>query len=122
MRGFGSKPAEVLRAAIAGEYTLLVSPAILTEVADGFYAVPGFDDEHVRAVVMQVARVAEIVRPVARLAVVADEPDNRILDCAAEGKADIVVSGDHHLLDLDAYGGVRIIRPAWFLAELSRRP
>lgn len=118
--GFGGKPAEVLRAAIAGECTLLTSPAILTEVADKLYAVLGFDDEHVRAVIMQVSRIAEIVRPEAHLTVVSDEPDNRILECAVAGEAGLIVSGDHHLLDLGAYHGIRILRPAAFLAELSR--
>lgn len=118
--GFGGKSVEVLRAAIAGEYTLLTSPAILTEVADKLYGVLGFDDEHVRAVILQVSRIAEIVRPEAHLTVVADEPDNRTLECAAEGKTGLIVSGDHHLLDLGAYHGVRIGRPAELLAEFSR--
>ena len=119
--GFGGKPAEVLRAAIAGEYTLLTSPAILAEVADKLYEVLGFDDEHVRAAIMQLSRIAEIVRPGARLTVVAAEPDNRILECATEGEADLIVSGDHHPIDLGAYHGIRILRPAGFLAELSGR-
>jgi putative PIN family toxin of toxin-antitoxin system len=118
--GFGGKPGGVLRAAIAGEYTLLTSPAVLTEVADKLYAVLGFDDEHVRAVIMQVSRIAEIVRPEARLTVVSDEPDNRILECAVAGEAGLIVSGDHHLLDLGAYHGMRVLCPAAFLAELSR--
>ncbi len=118
--GFGGKPGEVLRAAITGEYALLTSPVILTEVADKLYAVLGFDDDHVRAVIMQVSRIAEIVRPEARLTVVSDGPDNRILECAVEGDVDIIISGDHHLLDLGAYHGIRILRPAAFLTELAR--
>lgn len=117
--GFGGKPADMLRAALAGEYTLVVSPAILAEVADKLYTVLGFDDEHVTAVVLQVSRVAEIVRPRARLAVIIDEADDRILECTVESEADVIVSGDHHLLDLAEYGGVRIVRLADFLTELS---
>lgn len=119
--GFGGKPAEVLRAAITGEYALLTSPAVLTEVADKLYSVLGFDDEHVRAVIMQVSRIAEVLRPRARLTVVSDDPDNRILECATEGVADVIVSGDHHLLDIGAYHGIRILRPAAFLAERAHR-
>lgn len=117
--GFGGKPAKVLRAAIAGDFTLLTSPAILAEVADKLYEVLGFDDEHVRAVIMQVARIAEVVRPEVRLTVVSDEPDNRILGCATRGEVDLIVTGDHHLLDLGAYHGIRIVRPARFLTELT---
>lgn len=119
--GFGGKPTEVLRAAITDEYTLLTSPAVLTEVADKLYSVLGFDDEHVRAVIMQLSRIAEVVRPEARLTVVSDDPDNRILECATEGAADVIVSGDHHLLDIGAYHGIRILRPTVFLAERAHR-
>lgn len=119
--GFGGRPAEVLRAAITGEYALLTSPAVLAEVADKLYTVLGFDDAHVRAVIMQLSRIAEVVRPEARLTVVSDDPDNRILECATEGAADVIVSGDHHLLDLGAYHGIRIIRPAEMLTMLAER-
>lgn len=119
--GFGGRPAEVLRAAITGEYALLTSPAVLAEVADKLYTVLGFDDEHVRAAIMQLSRIAEVVRPEARLTVVSDDPDNRILECATEGAADVTVSGDHHLLDLGAYHGIRIIRPADMLTMLAER-
>lgn len=116
--GFGGKPAEVLRGAIAGVYVLVTSPAILTELADKLYEVLGFDDEHVREVVSQLARIAEVVRPEVRLAVLADDPDNRVLECATEGGADVIVSGDHHLLDLGTYGEVRVVRVAEFLEGL----
>ena len=117
--GFGGKPAEVPRGAIAGVYVLVTSPAILTELADKLYEVLGFDDEHVREVVSQLARIAEVVRPEVRLAVLADDPDNRVLECATEGGADVIVSGDHHLLDLGTHDGVRIVRVAEFLEGLS---
>jgi len=40
---------------------------------------------------------------------VKDEPDNRILECAIEGNADAIVTGDRALLELRDYTGVRII-------------
>jgi putative PIN family toxin of toxin-antitoxin system len=116
--GFGGKPAAVIRAAIVGEYTLVVSPAILTEVADKLYEVLGFDDEHVRDVIRQIARIAEVVRPSATIHVVADDADNRVLECALAGEADLIVSGDKHLLELGAYEGIRIARVPGLLAEL----
>ncbi|NCO66731.1 MAG: putative toxin-antitoxin system toxin component, PIN family [Solirubrobacter sp.] len=43
---------------------------------------------------------------------VADEPDNRVLECAVAAKANIIVTGDKHLLDLKAYESIRIVRAA----------
>lgn len=114
--GFSGKPADVMRAAIAGEFELVTSPAILMEVADKLEAVLGFDRQHTEAVVRQITRVATIVRPSERLAVVADEADNRILEAAALAGAQIIVSGDHHLLELGVWNGVRMLKVARFLS------
>lgn len=46
----------------------------------------------------------------------ADPDDTKYLVCAIEGKADFIVSGDHHLTDLKSYQGIRIVGPAEFLA------
>ena len=65
--GFGGKPAQVMRAAILGEFELVTSPAILTEVADKLESVLGFDRAHTTDVVQQIARVATVVRPLGRV-------------------------------------------------------
>jgi len=49
------------------------------------------------------------VRPRQKLRVVKDEPDNRVLECAVAGRADLIVTGDSALLELREYRGVRII-------------
>ena len=49
------------------------------------------------------------VRPRRKLDVVADEPDNRVLECAVSGRAETIVTGDKALLALGNYEGVRII-------------
>ena len=49
-----------------------------------------------------------------------DEDDNRILECAVEGKVQYIVSGDkQHLLPLKEYQGVKILSAAEFLIELD---
>lgn len=49
----------------------------------------------------------------------ADPDDDKYLSAAREGVADFVVSGDHHLLDLRFYEGVRIFSPKRFLEVLG---
>ena len=39
----------------------------------------------------------------------ADPDDNRILECAVDGKADLIVSNDHHLLALKEWERIPII-------------
>lgn len=113
--GFGGKPADVMRAAIEGEFELVTSPVILAEVAEKLEAVLGFDRARTVAVIRQIARLSTIVRPRVQLRVVADDADNRILEAATEANADFIVSGDRHLLDLVEWEGIRVLRVAEFL-------
>jgi predicted nucleic acid-binding protein len=49
----------------------------------------------------------------------ADPDDNRILECAVDGNADIVVSNDHHLLDLKSYRQIPIVAGVDFRRTLG---
>lgn len=63
---------------------------------------------------------AEIVRPRITLYVIREDPDdNRVLECAITGKADVIVSGDRHLLDLKSYRNIPVVRPIDFLRTLG---
>jgi predicted nucleic acid-binding protein len=64
--------------------------------------------------------LSQLVLPRVRLAVVtAKESDNRVLECAVEGQADVIVTGDRkHLLPLGSYAGIPIITPRDFLTSI----
>ncbi|MEN8236476.1 MAG: putative toxin-antitoxin system toxin component, PIN family [Pseudomonadota bacterium] len=50
---------------------------------------------------------------------VPDDPkDDRYIIAAIEGKADCIVSGDKHLLNLNPYERIPILKPAEFLNDL----
>jgi uncharacterized protein len=65
------------------------------------------------------SELAELVVPRKKLAVLDDEPDNRILECAVTGHADIIVTGDRAMLDLGKYQEIRILSLRQFLDEIS---
>lgn len=44
-----------------------------------------------------------------RIAVLRDEPDNRILECVVPGKAVAVIAGDRSMLALRRHRGIRIL-------------
>ena len=100
--------------AVNGELELVTSVPILTELAGKLRGKFHWDDEKIKAAVRHVAAVAVVVKPVERLAVLADEPDNRILECAREALAELIVTGDRHLLALGRYEGVDIVSLAAF--------
>jgi putative PIN family toxin of toxin-antitoxin system len=45
-----------------------------------------------------------------------DPKDNMILECALSGNADIILTGDDHLLRLHPWRGILILTPAQYLA------
>jgi len=52
-------------------------------------------------------------------AVTVDPDDDHCLECALEGKADYIVTGDRHLKEMKAFRGVTIVDPATFLIILA---
>ncbi len=48
-----------------------------------------------------------------------DEEDNKILECALAARADIIVSGDKHLLDLGKFKKTRILTPREFFDSFT---
>jgi putative PIN family toxin of toxin-antitoxin system len=52
------------------------------------------------------------------LSVVDDPSDNRYLECAVEGNATHLVSGDRDLLRLGRFEGIAIVTPQAFLEVL----
>jgi putative PIN family toxin of toxin-antitoxin system len=66
--------------------------------------------------------LAELVVPRKKLAILDDEPDNRILECAVMGSADIIVTGDRAMLELQKYQGIRILSLRQFLDERATDP
>jgi len=58
---------------------------------------------------LTLAEAGEILATTQRLQLLRDEPDNRILECAVAGRADLIVTGDRELLDLKQFDGIRIV-------------
>jgi hypothetical protein len=53
-----------------------------------------------------------------KIFVVIDDPtDNIFLECALDGSADFIISGDKHLLAIKVYKGVEIMRAGEFLLK-----
>jgi predicted nucleic acid-binding protein len=63
---------------------------------------------------------AALVRITERIAARRDPTDDKFLELAANGRADLIVSGDTDLLALNPFRGIPIVTPAMF-TEGKRR-
>ena len=100
---------EALRKVIQGEDQLIISKAILDELLGVLAKKISRDREALARVAVLLADIGLLVRPVHKINVLSDEADNRILECAVTGKANIIVTGDHGLLRLGNYLDIKII-------------
>jgi putative PIN family toxin of toxin-antitoxin system len=113
-------PFWIWQKAVLREYTLLISPAILREVGEVLRRQAGWSEGEVIRHLKLLVRVGEIVSPAITVqAIKEDDDDNRILECAVAGKADLVVSSDHHLRRLKTYQGIGIVHPVDFRRTLG---
>lgn len=116
--------AQVLADWRLGAFELVLSPVILTEIErvvrypriQEKYSLP---DDKILAFISSLSDQVIMIEPQERLDVVADDPDdNKYTECAVEGRAEIIVSGDRHLTKIRTYRGIRILNPQEFSAFL----
>ena len=115
----GGTPEEVYRLVLEGKVELITSRPLLAELGSILTSKFGWQRDRVEDVVSQILRIAEVVKPTKKLLVItADPSDNRVLEAALEGRAETVVSGDRHLLQLESWRGISFRSPSAFLSEL----
>lgn len=87
--------AQVLDIALAGRVASFVTEAILLEYEEVLSRPKfGFMRADVDAVMRLIRMRATLVHPKRRVRVSSDEEDNRFLECAAEARADFLVTGN----------------------------
>jgi hypothetical protein len=113
-----------LCACLEGDFTLLYAQSLLEELIDVLnrprirrkYQLA---EEDIETVVSLVLLRGEAVTPEVRITACRDPKDNKFLEVAVTGEADVIVSGDEDLLVLDPFAGIPILPPAAFLRMLD---
>jgi putative PIN family toxin of toxin-antitoxin system len=77
--------------------------------------IPGF-----REGVGRMLAVAELVTIAERIAVCRDPKDDKFLELAVSGAADLIVSGDGDLRALNPFRGIPVVAPAAFVQGVAR--
>jgi uncharacterized protein len=116
-------PGQVLRRLRDGDFSIIYSVPIMVEVVDVLsrpqiqrkYQVMSDD---ITALIYLVRLRGELVSPNRKIDTCRDPKDNRFLEAAIEGNADMIVSGDKDLLDMVDFETIPIISTAEFLARL----
>ena len=123
----GGKPGSLLELAIAKRVELITSPPLMDELADVL------SRRKFTRMLMQVgssapellARYADIARStqpriIARTA--SDPDDDAVLGTASAAHANLIISGDRHLLTLGDFEGIAILNVADALLRIEAKP
>ncbi len=73
-----------------------------------------------RARVLELMALAELVPIAERIAACRDPKDDKFLELAVNGQADVIVSGDADLLVLNPFRGILVVPPATFVHGAAR--
>jgi len=96
------------------EIDLLISEDIFEEIETvlGYQKIKGLTKPWEKSALLEKLKLqAKFVKIKMKLNVLSDQKDNKYLECAVEGWADFIVSGDSHLLNLKEYQGIKIVTP-----------
>lgn len=111
-------PYTLLRAAVEGMLTLCTSKELLAELREvlgreHLLARLDLQSSSVDQALSLYGALAVSVTPTLVPGVVlADPDDDHVIAAAVTAKADLIVSGDRHLLDIGSHEGIRIATPA----------
>lgn len=113
----GSRAKEAMLRILDGRDELIVSRALIDETLAVLARKFSKDREALSRVAVLLSEMGQMVEPTLTLTVLADEPDNRVLECALAGQARCIVTGDRAMLELGEYEGIRILSLRAYLEE-----
>jgi len=113
----GGSADKAIQRILDNKNTLIISKPIVDEtlriMAEKFER----NVEELSRTAVFLSEIATVVTPKEKISVLSDEPDNRILECASEGDASAIVTGDKAMLKLDIYEGIRIVSLRSYLSN-----
>ncbi len=94
---------------------VITSEAILTELEQKLQNKFNWSQENINHVLTRIRKMTQVVEVKEKISVVIRDPeDNKILECALAGKADLIVTLDQDLLKMKNFKGIGIIHPKTF--------
>lgn len=121
---WGGKPAAIIEAAEQGKVNISISEDIVAEISQvlayhkfqRIYQATGLRREDL---IEQVLKTAKFVKVTNKLQVIHEHPaDNKFIESALAAKAEYIVSGDKHLLNIVAFGKIKMVSVNDFLELL----
>ena len=115
--------AKLLALARLGKFEVFLSVDIISELRSVLLR-PKFNltEREVDSAIKELLKFCKIIVPSEKLNVVkADPDDNAIIEAAVAGRAQFIVSGDKHLLDIKKFRDAKIVNTFELFKELAEQ-
>jgi putative PIN family toxin of toxin-antitoxin system len=112
-----SRADAAIRRVLDGIDELVISRAIIDELLTVLARKFAREADELGRIAIFLTDLGDVVRPRSRIAILSDEADNRILECARTGRADLIVTGDRAMLALGRYQKIEIKSLRVYLAS-----
>ena len=114
--GWRGSPFQCLQLARQGKVILLICREILAEYHEKLQTKLSKTPAQATRAVAEILSFSTLIEIDQSLHIIHDDPDDdKVVECAVEGNATHIVSGDHHLLDLKEHNGIPIVRASKFI-------
>ena len=115
---FGGPPRQILELVLGGAVEWVISPEMENELERVLSLKFPRHREAIRETLAALQEIVIHVVPHQVVSAIPEDPsDNRVLECALASHADVIVSGDRHLLSRGKFRRIPILSPQWFLAR-----
>ncbi|MDP2720730.1 MAG: putative toxin-antitoxin system toxin component, PIN family [bacterium] len=116
---------ELLNLAITGTIDLLTSEPIISELEGKLKTKFSWEELRLKQYINTIREIALVIEPKEKITVIKTDPnDNKILECAVAGKANLIVSADSDLIKLKSFQGIGIVHPktlSWTFPEYFKK-
>ena len=118
---WNGNPRKIFELAKKQKVKLFYSQPILEEFIRVLaYPKFGLTNNEMLPIVNDFIKTGNKISVTSKLNVIKEDPtDNIFLECATDAKAQYIISGDHHLLDLKNYNKIQILNPKEFLETIK---
>ena len=116
---WAGKPYNVVSRGLKGDYVPITSPEIIDEVSNKLRNKFHFPEYEIEEQVNLMLGLFHVIQTVSSIDVVRDKSDNKIIECAIDGKADHIVTGDPDLLSIKEFKGIKILTADQFLKAIK---
>ncbi len=107
------------------DITVTTSEEILAELQQKLEEKFDWLKEDIDLFITKMKKISEIVNTTEKVNIIKRDPeDNKILECALAGEADLIVTSDQDLIKLKVFKGIGIIHPktlSWTFPEYFKK-